>query len=384
MPVYRKEKRKWTKDGRSYYFRTYYTDVYGNKKQKESKLYKTKIEAKDAEAEFLIKIKMSDETDKSINFETVYWEWLNLKRHSIKSSTYYGLKHRTEKHILSFFKKYKLHSIKINIINNWLENMKNKELSLEYINTIISYLKELFVYAKENYEFDNKVVNKIHKYKIEVSNKNNESEWNFWTYEEFNDFIQNVDNNFYYLIFNFLYFTGLRSGEMIALTWNDVDFTNKTLNINKTFTNKVEDQIYAITDPKTKKANRIIDLDDNLIEILKEHYEKEKNIYKFDKNMFIFGNIKYVSPTTLARNLNKYIKKAKKNTNPNLKRITLHGFRHSHASLLFDLGCDEYDVAERLGDSIEVVIKIYYHMFPNKKSRTIKAINNFIKEKNKR
>ena len=67
--------------------------------------------------------------------------------------------------------------------------------------------------------------------------------------------------------------------------------------------------------------------------------------------------------------LNKYIEKA------NCKKITPHGFRHSHVSLLINLGCDSRDVAERIGDTIEVVEKTYYHMFPEKKKIPTNKLN---------
>lgn len=380
--IQEKNKKKWTKDGRSWYFDVYYTDIYGNRKEKKSKLYKTKTLAKDAETDFLSEVKIIDITDKNILFEVVCNEWLEYKKFSIKSSTYYGLKRRVYKHILDFFKSFKLHSIKTNTINNWLEKMNSKGLTIVYLNTIISYLKELLIYARDNYDFDNKVVSKIHKYKIETPQKAKESEWNFWTYEEFNTFINNVDNLFWFVIFNFLYYSGLREGEMIALNWYDLIFEKKIVSITKTYTNKVEGDTYLITDPKTKNSIRNTDLDDILIELLKKHYESESKIINFSKDFFIFGNIKPLSPTTIARNLDKYIQKTRENTNnPNFKRITPHGFRHSHVSLLINLGCDSRDVADRIGDTIEMVEKTYYHMFPNKKSRTINVLNQYKKSK---
>lgn len=375
MPVYKEKNSKCTKDGRMWQFRCYYLDVYGNKKQKESKLYKTKKEAKDAEIEFLANVDSSTkEIDSSVKFERVFFEWLEFKKHVIKSSTFYGIKHRTEKHILEYFGVYKLHSIKINVINNWLNYMKEKKLSLQYTNTIISYLKEIMIYAKDNYDFDNKVVCKIHKYKIEVTEKKSDSSWNYWTNNEFNTFIEKVDNKFYYTVFYFMYYTGLRPGEFIALKWHNIDLKEKKLSINRTFTNKIENQIYSLTDPKTKNSIRTIDLDDGLVELMKKHYEYEKQLYNFSEDMFIFGNISYLPPTTLARNLDKYIKKAQ------VKRITPHGFRHSHVSLLIDLGADSRDVAERLGDTVRVIEETYCHMFPNKKSHTVNILNNFNKQ----
>lgn len=98
--------------------------------------------------------------------------------------------------------------------------------------------------------------------------------------------------------------------------------------------------------------------------------------------MFVFGNAKYLAPTTFAKHLDKYIAQVQKE-HINFKRITPHGFRHSHASLLIYLGCDSREVANRLGDTVEVTESTYYHMFPDKKKNTITVLNNFKKEVNK-
>ncbi len=389
MPVYQKKKKVIdkngnekevvvkTNDGRSWIFRTYYTDMYGNRKQKKSEAYLTQKEAKEAEREFLTKVSTSDQVDSNINFELVYKEWLNLKQMVLKQTTYYRLEKNLNKNILEFFNQYKLHSIKYNTIINWKENyLKKSNISLRYQNSIIGYFKEIMSYAKDNYNYDSKILPKIQKYRIDNTYANKrEAEWNFWTYEEFNSFISVVDDQLYYKIFSFLYFTGLRMGEMIALSWNDVDFKNKTINVDKNFTNKLGTGNYAILDPKTENSIRIVDLDDDLLNLLKNHYLNESKIYHFSKEMFLFGNIKPISPTTLERKLKKYINIAE------IKRITPHGFRHSHVSLLIHLECDSRDVATRIGDTVEMVEKTYYHMFPHKKNITINTLNSFKKSK---
>ena len=375
--IQEKNKKKWTKDGRSWYFDTYYLDIYGNKKEKKSKYYRLRKEAEAAERDFLRNCNNNTE-ENDPSFESVYLEWFEFKKKSLKSTSAYRLKSSLNKNILLFFKKYKLHSVKINIINNWLNYLSNVG-KLEYKNKIIGYLKEMLNYARIYYDFDEKIINKIQPYKIEISyQKQKNSEWNFLTYDEFEKFISIVDDKLYYLIFYFLYFTGVRSGEMIALTWNDINFQNKTLTINKSFTNKVENKVFDIIDPKTKNSIRTIDLDDDLLELLLEHYANEKKIYNFNKSMFIFGNVKYISPTTLGRKLKKKKKKA------GIKKITIHGFRHSHASLLIDLGCNSRKVADRLGDTVQMIESTYYHMFPHQKSATINALNNFKNKKNTR
>lgn len=375
MAVYEeKDKKKQTKDGRKWYYRTYYTDMYGNRKQKVSKLYKTKLEAKEAESEFLINIKTNDETDLNISFESVCIEWLHYKKQLVKYTTFYGIEKKVKKHILSVFKKFQLHSIKTNQILLWKESKeKDKKLSPESLNKIIGYFQELLEYARLNYEFDIKVCGKLQKNKVgKRSNKINESEWNFWTYEEFTKFIQIVDDDFDKLTYNFLYFTGLRFSEMAGLCWKNVNLEKKTIKIIDNLT-RAETGGCEITDPKTNNSIRIVDLDDNLVNLLKKHYEKEKQIYQFNNSMFVFGNVKYLPATTFKRKLDNYIKKL------NIKRITPHGFRHSHVSLLINLGCDSREVAERVGDTVQMVEKTYYHMFPEKKSNAVNILNNLKK-----
>ena len=174
----------------------------------------------------------------------------------------------------------------------------------------------------------------------------------------------------------FLYYTGLRFGEFDALNWKDFDPINKTISITKSLTTKVKCKKYAITSPKTKNSVRIVDLDDNLNNLLIEYKEyKQKKYYNFNESHFIFGDIKYVAHTTFERHLAKFIDKTRQ-TNSNFKRITPHGFRHSHVSLLIELGCDSRDVAERIGDTVIMVEETYYHMFPKKKKLTVDKLNN--------
>lgn len=380
MPVYQeKDKSKLPKNGYSWYFRTYYNDIYGNRKQKQSKMYHSKTLAKEAERKFLEKTATHDETDYNIKFEVVYNEWLEFKKTQVKITTHYSIKKKTDKHILKFFKTFKLHSIKVNALQTWREEFLAKKYSPDYQNIIIGYLQEILEYAINNYDFDRKVASKLQKQRVDnVKDKTNDAEINFWTYEEFKNFIKNVSNDLDKLMYNFLYFTGLRLGEMIALTWKDIDLEKKKLKVYKTFTNKIEGQIFAILDPKTSNSVRTIDLDDELIEMLKEHRLKEEKILNFNEDMFIFGNVKYIAPTTFAKHLNKNIDTAIFRGNL-IKRITPHGFRHSHASLLIFLGRDSRDVADRLGDTVQTIEKTYAHLFPEKRKETIDILNNFKK-----
>lgn len=366
-----KNKNKWTKDGRSWYYDIYYTDIYGNRKEKKSRYYKNKAMAKEAELDFLNGLKQNTSFDTNISGTDLLNEWLEFKSNEVKSTTYYKIELYVNKHILPMLANFKdIHNIKINHINEWKCQINAEKIGVNHKNTIIGYFQEILSYATINYEFDNKVANKLQKIKNEKRAQiKSEAEWNFWTPEIWNSFIQVVDDQFYRTLFIFMYFTGVRFCEMAGLTWKNVNLDKGYISIVQILTTKIKGKRFDITDPKTANSIRKIELTNDLIELLKKHKEKESLIYNFNDDMFVFGNIKYIAQTTFARKLDYYITKA------NVKRITPHGFRHSHVSLLIYLGCDSRDVANRVGDTVQIIESTYYHMFPQKKQKTIELLN---------
>lgn len=375
MPVYQDKDKNGkpikNKYGNSWRYRCYYTDMYGNRKQKKSKAFASKAIALEEERKFLTKVKTIDDVDKNILFQDVYNNWLNYKKNKVKISTYYGIEKTLNKHILNYFQKFRQHDIKINALNSWKTHLMSKTLSLSKTNSIIGYMKEILLYASTYYEFDVKIANYLDKVRDDTpQDKPKDNEENFLTKEEFDKFIAHVDKKFYKLVFTFLYKTGLRIGELVALTWKDIDLEKKTLKITKSASHNSFEKGSIIISPKTGNSIREIDLDDNLVFLMKEYKEQEMKTYGFTDSWYIFGKVNYLGLTTLRRYLNLYLEKA------NVKRITIHGFRHSHVSLLIYLGCDVRDVAERIGDTVEMVEKTYYHMFPKKKKETIDKLNN--------
>ena len=152
-----------------------------------------------------------------------------------------------------------------------------------------------------------------------------------------------------------LYFTGLRKGELLALKWEDINFYERTIKINKTIT-----RTHELQTPKTKSSNRIISLDDEMIRQLKE--------LKINNNDdFIFGNVTF---TTLLRKKNYYCDIA------NVKRIKIHEFRHSHACLLFMNNVPIDQISNRLGHSkISITTDTYLKYIPKNEKRVIMTLN---------
>ena len=166
MPVY--ESNSHTKDGRKFFYRCYYKDSYGVLRQKNSKLYNGKRECEKAERVFLEEIIVQDEVDYNISFLTVYEEWLAVKQLKVKSSTFYSYKKKCDKHILSFFEKYKLHSINTTTILAWKKELFDKDNCIKEKNRIVSLLRDVLEYARDNYSFNQRLLVNLFLKKMKV------------------------------------------------------------------------------------------------------------------------------------------------------------------------------------------------------------------------
>ena len=188
--------------------------------------------------------------------------------------------------------------------------------------------------------------------------------------DDFNKVISiiNDDDVCFKTLFSTLYWTGMRIGEALALTKSDIDIEKRTININKSFSRINKEDL--ITPPKTPKSNRKISIHKELADLLNEYINKLPYLAD-DERLF------NLSKVTARQSLYKYAKKA------GVKQIRIHDLRHSHASLLVELGFSPLLIAQRLGhEKIETTLQIYSHLFPNKEEELINTIENLIDSKN--
>ena len=186
----------------------------------------------------------------------------------------------------------------------------------------------------------------------------------FWTIDEFKTFINTVDNPITYTIFNLLFCSGMREGEILALTLNDFDFNANTVDINKNFTRLGKKDI--IQEPKTPKSKRKISLPISVMNMVKEHSER---IYGYKPNQRLFT----VTKNFLHREMSKYSKLS------GIKRIRIHDIRHSHASMLIEIGIAPLAISERLGhEDIQTTLNTYSHLYPNKQGEIAQKLESFI------
>ena len=195
--------------------------------------------------------------------------------------------------------------IKSNTIQKLLYDMDKKGCSLSYINKLYTTIGKIFKYAvKENIISENPMDKVV---KITRPNDVKNDVIKFWTPTEFNIFINLVDDLQYYTLFNFLYHTGCRKGEALALTWKDIDFHKKTFHINKTCTQQIKGVPFMITPPKTPNSNRTKRMSDKLTAIMQDWYDHCSNLYGFSDDCFVFGTLDRPLPTSnLERHFKKY------------------------------------------------------------------------------
>ncbi|RSJ68237.1 Tyrosine recombinase XerC [Streptococcus oralis] len=237
----------------------------------------------------------------------------------------------------------------------------DKPLSINTINKIMILLKKIFDVGLRKGYYTTNPVKLLKKLPIE------KTKMQFWTIAEFQQFLKlfEVDEYNIKLLFTVLFFTGLRLGEALALTWQDVDFTSNTIHVTKsTYVNK---GISHISTTKTKAGTRRIIINKKLSQELETWQKKQaKQLQQFSNDITtlqVFQN----SPIIITKDaIEKQYKKILERDNT-LKKIRIHDFRHSHASLLINNGEDYLVVKERLGHaSITTTIDTYSHLYPSK------------------
>ena len=197
--------------------------------------------------------------------------------------------------------------------------------------------------------------------------KNKADEMSFWTKDEFTRFVESIaDKPMAYTAYNTLFWTGLRIGELMALTRADLDFTAKTLTINKSYQRLGDRDV--ITPPKTPKSNRTVSIPDFLCSLLKEYCDSLYDITDSDR---IFPFTKHYLHHEIKRGCEK----------SGVKRKRLHDIRHSHCALLYELGIPPLEIAERLGhERVETTMQVYAHLYPNKQEKLSAKLEELMKE----
>lgn len=341
--------------------------------------FKTKKEAQRALADLLKEIELNGiNNERSIRtFEQLYNHWLAQHRKNVRASTIGTIRHTIEKHALPQLGGCLLSAITVvqcqTLVNQWAESVGKQSANVR------KTVAQIMRYGEAMEIIQSNPMRKT----ILPRWKEGEKKLQFYTKEEITYFFDCLkDNgNFKQLVyFRVLAFSGCRKSEILALQWQDLDFTKKNVTISKTVTRGEFGKV-IIQSPKTSSSARSISLDDETLKLLSQWRTVQRTDYlsmgfnTSSKEQYIFTNEKNTLyyPQIANTWLNGLIKKYK------LAEITPHHFRHSHASLLLQAGVPIKEVSERLGHKdIKITLDIYTHVMPEEAEKTAEKFANFL------
>lgn len=345
MPSYR------DKDSGRWFCKFNYRDYTGQRRQKKKRGFTTKREAQAWERDFLLRIQGKPE----MTFESLYALYIEDLEPRIKKSTAESVKRYFRLYILPYFSHLHIIDIKPVDIRKWqsqhlaksISQWSGEPLAPRTIRGIEERLSAIFNFAVKYYGLPSNPMQfaghiaPLPRRQVSI-----------WTPEQFKAFLDVVDEPQYHCLFSVLYYTGVRIGEALALTPADIDRDVRIIRINKNLV-QVKGETYIDT-PKTPRSIRAITVPKFLIDEIDGFISKRYDLGRDDR---IFTIQKAVTRHTF----HKFTDKA------DLPHIRIHDLRHSHASLLIDLGFSPVLIAERLGhENVKTTLNTYSHLFPNK------------------
>ena len=299
------------------------TDWTGKTIHKKKRGFATKKEALQWERDFI-----SQSTGSlGMTFGDFISLYVKDMEHRLKPSTVASKKWLIDLKVTPFFKKIPLNEIKPTHVRQWQNSLtcyrdeSGKPYSQTYLKCINNQLTAIFNYAVKYYGLKE---NPCHK--AGSMGKKKADEMLFWTKDEFQTFIESMkDRPASYTVFMTMYYTGIREGELLALTPSDIDFEKKTLTVNKSYQRLGREDI--ITTPKTPKSNRTLPIPDGLCNCLQEYMshcyglQKDDRLFPYTKS-FLYHEMEYGCKAS------------------GVKRIRVHDIRHpyvKHTTKIFSL-----------------------------------------------
>ncbi len=335
--------------------------------------------AKDLERRLLHDLKSNGENSvRKMTVRQLFEEYAAVKKYEVRQSTYDKTVRTFEYYIFPTLADVYIDKLSAKILQDWKISLEERDLALKTKKNVYSELRTMFNYAVRMEYLSKSPLVKVGNFKDPLATK---QEINFYTPEEFRAYIraakemalqkQKAENDLfewnYYVFFNIAFYTGLRKGEIHALRWCDID--GAYLSVKHSITQKLHNEDVE-TPPKNKSSIRTIQIPQPLIKILDEHKKRQMLLGNWSSEHRVLGEERCLRDTTIQKRNNLYASLA------GVKRIRIHDFRHSHASLLANMGINIQEVARRLGHAkIEMTWNTYSHLYPREEERAIAVLN---------
>lgn len=314
----------------------------------------------------------------SLLYEDVFNQWFTQHAKTIKESTKKTIESKFKKHILPRFGKIRVKDISkaycqqmINEISEIISSVNDIKIQA---NQVFKYAVKMDIISKNPLEH----VTIPKKKKDLISQPNDVDDRNYWKKNEIKKFLCITKKELSlrdHTLLHLLIYTGARKGELLALTWEDIDFEAGYIRLWKTLFQANGKHLFQT--PKTRNSKRLISIDTQTLSLLKKWRisQIEENLAYGGRSGIVFTRTDG-TPLRLAylnEKLNILVKRH------NLHPITIHGLRHTHASLLFEAGANIKEVQERLGHSdIQMTMNVYTHVTDTIREQTAEKFQKYI------
>lgn len=349
MPAYKDEGRG------TWYASFYYTDWTGRRRLKKKRGFKLKKDAQEWEREFLARAAMSSDMAFSSLVSLYNEDMAGRLKETTKESKAWIM----DKHIMPFYGELPINKITAAHVRKWQSDLLARGFAPTYLKSINNQLVAVMNYAVKYYGLP---ANPCHA--AGSMGKKNANAMKFWTHEQFSTFIVAVDRIPARVGFELLYWTGMRIGELLALTENDFDFVRGSVSIEKNYQRVKRKDL--ITEPKTERGRRVVPLPAAVLSAVREYIPK---LYDYEPGDRLFpytrGYFQHAMEKGAAAS--------------GVEKIRLHDLRHSHASLLIEMEVPILLVSERLGhEDVETTLRTYGHLYPNRHDDTVARLDGII------
>lgn len=370
-------KYKTAKGATRYRFKVYLgiDPVTGKRIETSRQGFKTKKEAQTALTRLQLEFKNNKyKTDKkSYTVNDVFNQWYQSYKNTVKDTTAHTVEYRYNKYFKEDLGRLNISKITVDYIQRYINNFAKQAYSYK---KLLEVVVKVFHYAYMQQIIEDDPIKRVifPKANAELKRKNHAGKNNFYSKQELTHLLNELkgyDDQLYTAI-RLLSFTGMRINECLALTWSDVSFKSKEITVNKTLAYDKQTKTITVNTPKTKTSKRTLNIDDNtLLDLKKWKMEQPQNDLDL---MFANRDGNYIKYTSIALKLKRFYK-----AHDDIKPITLHGFRHTHASLLFEAGLSMKDVQTRLGHSdIKTTMNIYTHVTEQHQKEAMDKFSNFM------
>lgn len=338
----------------------------------------TKREAEQHEMKFVQSLeKINGDSLKFLHLFEMYFDYKKVK---LKLRAYRDTRTASERHILPFFGDLLLNDINTHIIENWQQNLLKATYLKSGVRKIYSNRQlekvQINLNAMLTFAFERELINRNPFKSVGIAKRRllieEEEEKRFITVDEFNRIINAIETIEKdelrkaqdLVTFSILFWCGLRKGELMALDVKDYNFIKKELRIYKNwdYVNKI------ITTPKTSNSVRTVIVPDIVDEYIIKLVSLYRQMIDYNPDKSLISYYGRINSNSLTKRKDKYCKITG-------IKATLHDFRHSHVSMLINSGLQPFEIAKRLGHTVEMVNEVYGHLYPSKQLEMVDLMN---------